>query len=302
MASLAKETVAVVGTTGIQGESVARTFLSLSHWNVRCLTRQPTSDKALELAQLGGEIVLADLKDEASLRKAFSNREASLPGRSHPRKERYQGRSNHPDPGKVRLLSPGTYACCIKWQILFCFPLLDQSEYRRLHRDLQVELAKKTSYIYIGAYTTNAFLYPQFVPQTGDFISILLTRKETCMPIINVPRSTGPFVRALVEDEEPRTKLLAYEDYLSIEQVVNIWKKALGKEFRLIQLTMEAMREKPGVPREILLGAAYLGEYSYCAGVSNVIKPARLKNRLETQSFKDWLEGKNAMELLGANK
>jgi uncharacterized protein YbjT (DUF2867 family) len=72
MATDTKKIVAVVGATGTQGSSVARTFLNLPNWSVRCLTRDPTSDKATELSDLGAEIVKADLEDKESLRQAFN--------------------------------------------------------------------------------------------------------------------------------------------------------------------------------------------------------------------------------------
>ncbi|KAK9490812.1 hypothetical protein V1508DRAFT_423820 [Lipomyces doorenjongii] len=41
-----KKTIVVIGATGVQGSSVARTFLSLDHWHVRAVTRNPSSAAA----------------------------------------------------------------------------------------------------------------------------------------------------------------------------------------------------------------------------------------------------------------
>lgn len=49
MSELNKNIIAIVGATGKQGGSVARTFLSedlFPNWTVRCLTRDPSSEAA----------------------------------------------------------------------------------------------------------------------------------------------------------------------------------------------------------------------------------------------------------------
>lgn len=63
--------VAVLGATGAQGGSVARTLLEGGRFAVRALTRRPASAAALALARAGAEVVPADLDDPATLRAAF---------------------------------------------------------------------------------------------------------------------------------------------------------------------------------------------------------------------------------------
>src|SRR5256885_3126498 len=73
MTTSEKKTIVVIGATGNQGSSVARTFLSLAHWHVRCLTRNPSSAAAQTLSGLGAELVQGDLSDPASLTRAFAS-------------------------------------------------------------------------------------------------------------------------------------------------------------------------------------------------------------------------------------
>ncbi|KAI1622425.1 putative hscarg dehydrogenase [Exophiala viscosa] len=68
--------IAVVGATGSQGGSVARTFLKIPGWEVRGITRNRNSAAARELAELGVKIVEADLDDVASVESAFSGASA----------------------------------------------------------------------------------------------------------------------------------------------------------------------------------------------------------------------------------
>lgn len=70
-----QKVIAVVGATGAQGGGLARAILEdpEGEFAVRALTRDPASDKALALAELGAEVVQADLDDVASLHAAFAD-------------------------------------------------------------------------------------------------------------------------------------------------------------------------------------------------------------------------------------
>jgi uncharacterized protein YbjT (DUF2867 family) len=63
--------IAVVGATGLQGGATARALLG-ANAPVRALARRTDSDAARALAELGAEIVAADLDDPEGLRAAFT--------------------------------------------------------------------------------------------------------------------------------------------------------------------------------------------------------------------------------------
>jgi uncharacterized protein YbjT (DUF2867 family) len=63
-------TVAVCGATGRQGGAVARSLLRAG-WTVRALTRNPRTARAKALAELGADVVVADMGATASLTEAF---------------------------------------------------------------------------------------------------------------------------------------------------------------------------------------------------------------------------------------
>jgi uncharacterized protein YbjT (DUF2867 family) len=66
--------IAVAGATGAQGGGLARAILAdpARPFDVRALTRDPTSAKARELAALGAEVVAADVDDRESLARAVA--------------------------------------------------------------------------------------------------------------------------------------------------------------------------------------------------------------------------------------
>ena len=69
-----KKVIAVVGATGAQGGGLVRAILADPDggFAARAITRDPSSEKAQELAELGAEVVAADIDDEASLQAAFA--------------------------------------------------------------------------------------------------------------------------------------------------------------------------------------------------------------------------------------
>lgn len=69
-----KKVIAVVGATGAQGGGLARAILSdtSSDFAVRALTRDPSSDKAKALSELGAEVVEANIDEEGTVANAFA--------------------------------------------------------------------------------------------------------------------------------------------------------------------------------------------------------------------------------------
>lgn len=64
----------IVGATGTQGRAVVNFFQTREPtWNIRGLTRDPTSSTAVELSSTGVQLVKADLDDIISLRSAFQD-------------------------------------------------------------------------------------------------------------------------------------------------------------------------------------------------------------------------------------
>lgn len=71
--SNAKKVIAIVGATGAQGGGLVRAILAnpAAGFVARAITRDANGSKAQELKQLGAEIVVADLDDPESLKRAF---------------------------------------------------------------------------------------------------------------------------------------------------------------------------------------------------------------------------------------
>ncbi|KAI0485094.1 hypothetical protein GGR56DRAFT_58475 [Xylariaceae sp. FL0804] len=162
----------------------------------------------------------------------------------------------------------------------------------------QPGLAQKTSYILIGAYVSNPLLPPKRDPKTGEYKSIMSCGGSTKLPLIDPTKSTGPFVRALVEDEAPRTTLLAYDHQMTINEILDAWSRVTGKTATLTSTTPRGMHEATGVPLEVLSTPAFIEEYGYTSGLDVVIEPHQLKHQVEGRTFEEWLKAQDMAGLL----
>ncbi|KAM0421141.1 hypothetical protein ACHAPT_011033 [Fusarium lateritium] len=320
------KTIAIVGATGNQGSSVAKTFLGLPGWHVRCLTRRPTSEKAQALKALGAEVVEADLDNLDSLIAAFEGAHAIFvntdfwapyqaalaAGHDQPTssktgfKTEFQHVKNsaiaasktptlekfiYSALGPMKRASGGKYSHCYHWD--------SKAEAVQFIEDEMLELANKTSFIYLGAYSSNLLLFPKRNAKTGEYTLALPGPKETKFPIIDPLTSTGPFVRALVEDEPAGTKLLAYDSNMTISKTIDAWSAATGQKAEFVQLTLDEMQALTGLPLEVLDGPAFLGEYEFTAGLEGVISPEQLKKPVKTITYPEFLASKDIEYLLG---
>jgi NAD(P)-dependent dehydrogenase (short-subunit alcohol dehydrogenase family) len=314
--------ITIVGATGTQGSSVAREFLSLEGWKVRCITRSPFSEKAQSLAALGAAVVKADLDDMASLEDAFDGAHAIFvntdfwngytingSGQKSYDIEVRQGKNAADAASRVATLerfvysalgpmtraSGGKYPHSFHWESKAT--IVDYITTQ--HAD---GLARKLSLIYLGAYSTNAFLLPKPDPKTGEYSFVIPMKESDRMPVIDAASSTGRFVRALMIDEEIGTKLLAYDtdSYLSMGELVKIWSRLTGKKAKFVQMGIQAIHELTGISMEVLDGPAFVSEFGFMGGIDSYIEPNQLKNRIVTTSYEEFLRSKGEDFLLNS--
>lgn len=327
------KTIVVVGATGNQGGSVARTFLKLPHWKVRVTTRNPPSPAAQALEALGADVVQADLSDPDTLAKAFHNAHAIFlntdfwttygaltastmaqeehPSVADPAKVAYQEEVSHGKNAADAAARVPTLERLV-YSALPGISKLTGTKYQSNHADSKgavidyietelPDLARKTSFIYLGAYNTNTLLSPMLDPSDGKYRYFLPLSKAARMPIIDVKESTGLFVRALIEDEAPGTKLLAYDSnsYLTYGEICDIWSKASGNEADFMTVTVQFLHERMKIPMELISSLPALEEYGY-TGSMKVIQPSDLKTAVRTKSWEEWMMGRDRKAILQA--
>ncbi|KAH8179865.1 nmrA-like family protein [Sarocladium implicatum] len=319
--------IAIVGATGTQGGSVARTFLNLSpQWHVRCLTRNTSSASAQALAQQGAEVVTADLDNPASLRKAFEGAHVifvntdfwatylslrDTKGYDDARKAGYETEVRHARNAAEAAAQVSTLERYI-YSALGPMKRASNGKYASDHWETKAatvdhieanmsDLAAKTSFIYIGAYAHNPFLIPKpnKADPSGPYEYLVNCGPSTVFPIIDTANSTGPFVHALI-NEPPRTKLLAYDSMMKASEAVDIWERLTGKKAKFEQLPTEQMTQRTGLTVEVLGGPAFIDEFGYMAGIEGWIGPDKLQNKPQTPSYEEFLSKQSSEHVLGA--
>jgi NAD(P)-dependent dehydrogenase (short-subunit alcohol dehydrogenase family) len=326
MASI-KKVIVIVGATGNQGGSVARTFLNLPNWHVRCIARNPSSEKALALVQLGAEVIQADLSAPETLPSAFANANAIFlntdfietykslvaSGESPENcsqtafdKEVFNGKNAVVAAAGVPSLERFVYSSlpsmrdASNGKYTRSFHAESKASIVKYIEAEQPELAKKLSILYAGAYTTNNLLAPTLDPKSGQYILMTPCSPQAKIAILDPLSATGLFVRALVEDEEIGIKLLAYnnESFLNFTEIVQLWSKVTGKEAQYFQVSADEIHQQLGLPYELLDAVSAIADKGY-EDMKGVVKPDQLKNPPKTQTFEAWLRQRDVKELLG---
>jgi uncharacterized protein YbjT (DUF2867 family) len=75
---MTKQSVTVIGGTGLQGGGVVNALLAAGRFSVRVASRNPNSDSARALAARGVEVVKADLLEPSSLRPALEGSQGAF--------------------------------------------------------------------------------------------------------------------------------------------------------------------------------------------------------------------------------
>lgn len=328
---MASKIIAVVGATGIQGSSVVNTFLQSPGWTVRALTRDPSSSAAQALASKGCQVLRADLEDPSSLDEAFRGAHAIFLNTDFwiPYVEAIRtGKHSIEESSVVAFDTEVRHAKNATDSVVrVAGDTLERLVYSALgpQKDvsggrfsqghhwntkavaanyIEAALPGKASFIYLGAYSTNTFLLPQKYPHlqaegVPEYTLLVPAFSTTRLPVIRESESTGLFVRALVEEEEPGLKLMAYDCDVEFGQALEDWNAITGRDARFLQVSEEQMHKDTGLPYEVLDGPAFLAEYDYMAGVQGkVVRPSDLKSQQPVKMFREILEARPMKELL----
>ncbi|KAL4928955.1 uncharacterized protein BDV17DRAFT_298414 [Aspergillus undulatus] len=312
MSRTPKKTIAIIGATGLQGSSVAEAFLALPNWTVRAITRNPFSPSAQQLASAGCEVVPGDLNSIESLEAAFTGAHAIFsntdfwgPYTSDPDRDSERAFNTEVQHGKNAAIAASRVPTLERF-VYSALASMNKGSGGKYARSLhceskaavvdyieneQAELAKKTSFIYLGAYATNPLLAPRFDPQSEVYKFTVQVHGSCRMPIIDTGASTGGFVRELAISEPAGTKLLAHDrdSFVSMDEVVQIWTRVTGGEAVLETVSIDDIYAATGVPIEALEAPRAIEEFGYMAGVEKYILPGDLRVEVKTRSFEEWL-------------
>ncbi|KAF1965844.1 NAD(P)-binding protein [Bimuria novae-zelandiae CBS 107.79] len=313
------KTIAVIGATGSQGGSVARTFLKLAGWKVRAITRNTDSDKAKALASEGAEIISANVDDESSLVKAFEGATAifavtnfwehlftgSSPEESGV-KEAEQAKK------LARAASQTSSLEHYIWSTLPGAKALTNGKFPVPHFDYKAEvddwirsdlpeLHKKTTYLVLGFYPSNLAFFPMLKPfeipnSYGKWVQIIPSSASALMPVsgdINV--TPGLWTRQIIAKPEltkGRNVDIAPE-LLTFGKMLEIYGEVTGRQTAYIQSSLEDFTNVWGVGGKEIGDQFVFGEqFKDGWGSKNSVSKEELDIKDdEWPSFKQTLEG-----------
>ncbi|MDO3526389.1 NmrA/HSCARG family protein [Ralstonia pseudosolanacearum] len=304
-----KKTIVVVGATGGQGGGLARAILNDpdSAFRVRAVVRNPSSEKAMELARLGAEVVQADLNDLPSLKLAFQGAYGAFCVTSFyelfsPEKEIAQA-ANMAEAAKDAGLEHVIWSTLEDTRKLA--PLNDNrislmGNYKVPQSDSKGEANREftdrgvpTTFLLTSFFWENFINYELVSPKKGPdgVLGITLTMADKKLPGIGVEDigkcAYGIFKRG--SDYIGKTVGIAGE-HLTGEEMAAAFSKALGQAVRYNPMTDDAYASTFAFPGVEIMVATFQFQRDFNADYCAARDPAESKLlNPEIQSFEAWL-------------
>ncbi|KAI9673858.1 MAG: hypothetical protein M1817_002064 [Caeruleum heppii] len=254
--------IVVTGATGTQGASVVDSFLKESGWKIRGITRDPSKASSKALADKGVEVVQGDLADIESLKKAFqganvifgttdffSSAPAWKPDSGKTLNEflydqELQQAKNIADAAatvvdsSLELYVQSTLSAAKKWsrgKYTWVYHFDSKAAATDYVKEQLPALAKKTSYLQVGMYSSNWKTFPTMVPQKqpdGVYKFLMPGSLDKPYPLVDAHKDTGSFVKALTQ-LPPGQHLLGAGEMMTLRDYFTLWAEITGVKARL---------------------------------------------------------------------
>ncbi|KAB2580290.1 putative sugar transporter protein [Lasiodiplodia theobromae] len=280
------KTIAVTGATGTQGGSVARVLLQSGNWKVRAVTRNPKGEAAQALAAQGAEVVAADFNDEGSLVKAFEGAHAVYAVTNfweHLFSGKSQSEAGEIEEQQALLLARAASQTKTLehyiWSTIppasdltggrYPVPHLDHKAKidQRIRSELP-DLAVKTTFLYVGFYSSNLAFIPNLkpfeVPGSGKYVLALPTKPSATIPITgDVSVTVGLWVRQVLANPGKTLGKYAsvHTEVISFEKMARDWSEVTGKPAVFAEISVEGYEQLWGVAGREIADQLKFGEH-----------------------------------------
>jgi hypothetical protein len=304
---------------GVQGSSVADTFLALPGWRVRGVTRHPAGPAAQAHAENGVEIVKGDLDDQETLVRAFQGATAifsntdffghlwtglaagdKLGGRSPNQyafdREVEQGlniAAAAAESSVRRTLDRFVFSSLSdarKWsagKYTHIYHNEAKAEMIRVIEGRFPEVASRMSLVQVGHYVRNWQVSPPLAPQKQPDGSYRVKRTFSSgynMPFVVTHQDTGEFVKALV-DLPAKTHILGVSQHMTWPAWTELWGRVNGVKATFQQVSDEEYFQgvPPPLKQELAETFAYVEEFGYTGGDPDVKTAEQVSNPVHAQ-------------------
>lgn len=246
----------------MQGGAVARALLKTGKWKVRGITRNPSSKSAQALADMGAEMVSADLSDEGSLIRAFAGVYAVY-GVTNFWEHLLSGKVSPDEAGELEVEQAKNIArACARTQSLeqYVFstlqpatmiskgkrPVPHMDHKSRVDEWIKNELpglGPKTTFMWIGFYPANLAFFPLIKPfelpmSGGKYVWMQPSAPDALLPNSgDVGNNVGVYVAAaLSHPEKARGKYMnVTTDVISFREILRIWCDVSGRQAEYVE-------------------------------------------------------------------
>ncbi|KAK5052740.1 hypothetical protein LTR84_002606 [Exophiala bonariae] len=329
---MASKLIVVIGATGNQGGSVVTTFLNEPGWKVRGISRNASSPASEKLKDKGVEVVQAHLDDTSSLVAAFEGASAVFsvtdfwtlysnpelqkkvkPGQGQ-NERTYEHELQHgknvfdaasQTAGLERLifshLSDATKWSKGKYKQIYHFDSKAHAvEYAKAKYP---DLWEKTSLLTLGYFLSNFLDSPFLIPrkdETGTYVVATKFETDVKFPHVAAEEDSGPFTKALLACP-PGKNLIAYRAWLTMDEFLGIWSKALNVKAKAVHLPYDTVTE--GLPeeldREFTEMAQYSAEFGYEGREDpSVVHPKDLETLAKLDTVEAWIKKQDWSKVL----
>ncbi|KAH7077502.1 hypothetical protein BKA63DRAFT_508404 [Paraphoma chrysanthemicola] len=280
------KTIVITGATGAQGGGVVNILLNTPGWEVRAVTRNPTSEKAKDLVARGVKIVQADVNDIVSLKNAFEGAHA-IYGLTNFWEHLFTGKSQDEagaleEEQGMNLARAAAQIPTLEhyiWSTLPNAKKLSNGEAACAHLDYKAnvdermrkdfpELAAKTTYLFFGFYPSNmAFLpmlKPVLVPDSGEkYVQLLPTSENTPIQIAgDMTKTPGIWVRQILANPKQckgKYAMVATET-LPMGSILDIWSDVTGRKGYYTEISNKVYADLWGIGGAELYDQLKFGE------------------------------------------
>ncbi|MCJ1415332.1 hypothetical protein MMC32_001664 [Xylographa parallela] len=299
------KTIVIIGVTGIQGSSMANTFLRLPGWKVRGVTRQPSSPAAQAHAANGVDIVKGDLDDIQSLLSAFKDAAVIFSNTDFFGINIAEAAASPTTLKTLERFVLSSLSDARKWshgKYTYTYHSDAKAEIIRTIQNRFPELAARMSTVQIGHYVRNWQSFPPMAPQKQPDGSFLMERTFSMdykMPFVVTYADTGVFVKALV-DLPPGKNLLGVSEHMTWPEWTKLWGDILGVKATYKQVSEDA--HFSGVPdpvkKEFSETFAYIEEFGYTGGDPEVLTVEQFGIKSTLTSMEEYIKSEDWSSVL----
>ncbi|KAL4995571.1 hypothetical protein BDV10DRAFT_202863 [Aspergillus recurvatus] len=257
---MSRKIVTVVGATGQQGKAVIAAFANNPQYQIRGLTRNPSSAAAKDLEAQGIEVARADINDIGTIAAAFEGSHIIFAVtdfwalyQQHGYKkakeiERQQGVNMVKAAAAVSTLEHYIWSTLGKTNKAYpVYHFEGKSEVEQLIRTEYPDLHAKTTFLLVSFYANNlqvASFRPYWIETAGKYVQFTTYDPETMIPFIGDVRNLTPFIEAIVSSPAEKVRngamVIASIAQWTAKKWVEEWARAKGKEVQLVRISREA--------------------------------------------------------------